>query len=164
MKCKEVIRLLTYGQDSEAAAQIEITRHTATCQKCREELAVNSILKSIIKNHEFTEDEHSVWDELRLVNQVRSRIQLAKESGSGSWESAVISIRGWLVGFAAAAVLLLILSGQLAASNATAKKEEGKLDLISNIQIPSIGDDLISSNAQVNRQGESNSEEVENVR
>ena len=163
MKCKEVIRLLTYGQDSEAAAKIEITRHTMTCQKCREELAVNSILKSIIKNHEFTEDEHSVWDELRLVNQVRSQIQLAKESGLGSWESAVISIRGWLVGFAAAAVLLLILSGQLAARNSSVKKDEGKLDLISNIQIPSIGEDLISSNAQISRQGESNSEEVENV-
>ncbi|MBS1791829.1 MAG: hypothetical protein JST85_29250 [Acidobacteria bacterium] len=164
MKCKEVIRSLTYGQDAKPTAHLEITRHTMTCQKCREEVAVSAVIKSIVKHHEVTDDEYSVWDELRLVNQVKARIQSAKESGFGSWESAVISIRGWLVGFAAAAVLLLILSGQLAVHNANAKKDEGKLDLVSSAQTLSIGDDLISSNTQINRQSESNSEEVKNVR
>lgn len=165
MKCKEIIRLMTYGRDAEPGLHLEISQHAFTCKKCREELAVNSILKSIVKNHNFLDEEHSVWDEVRLVNQVKVRIQSARENGLGTWESAVISFRSWLVGFAAAAILLLALSSQLAASNRAVKKEESRLDLISNTQQTSqMSEDLISSNTQVNRPSELNNEEVENVR
>ena len=62
----------------------------------------------------------------------------------------MISFRSWLVGFAAAAILLLALSSQLAASNRAVKKEESRLDLISNTQQTSqMSEDLISSNTQV---------------
>lgn len=162
MRCREIIRLMTYGQDAQPEVQIAITEHANSCEKCREALLVNSVIKSILKNYSQTDDEHSAWEESRLVNQVKSRIQAAKENGLGTWESAVISIRGWLVGFAAAAVLLLALSGQLAVSN-SADKDDGRLELISNALTPSTIEDLISSNTQINRQGEP-IEEVENVR
>ncbi len=167
MKCKEIVRLLTYGRDNEPAAQYEIAKHASTCKKCREELAFNFAIKAIVKGHDFSETEHSVlevWNEARLVNQVKARIQTAKENGIGTWESAVISMRGWLIGFAAAAVLLLALSGQLAVNNSSDKKDEGRLDLISTAPAPSASEDLISSNTQTSRQSELTSEEVENVR
>lgn len=164
MKCKEIVRLMTYGQDVESSAHFEITQHAAACKKCREELAVNSFIKSVVKSHNFTSDDHSVWDEVRLVNQVKARIQSARENGLGSWESAVISIRGWLFGFAAAAILLLALSGQLAVRNSGDKKDEGRLDLISNTSAFTMSEDLISSNTQINRQNELNAEDGDNGR
>lgn len=163
MKCKEIIRLLTYGQDGDPIARYEIAQHALACKKCSEELAFHLAIKSIVKSHDFSEAEHSVleaWNEARLVNQVKARIQSAKENGIGTWESAVISMRGWLVGFAAAAILLLALS----VSNSVNNNEESKLDLISTAPVPSASEDLISSNTQTNRQGELTSEEVENVR
>ncbi|HQR33909.1 MAG TPA: hypothetical protein PLK30_14325 [Blastocatellia bacterium] len=165
MKCKEIIRLMTYGRYAESAKYFDIIQHAFTCKNCREELTINSVINSLVKNHNFSDEEQSVWDEARLINQVKARIQSARENGVGTWESAVISFRGWLVGFAAAAILLLALSTQLAANNRIDKKEEGRLDLISNTQQPSqMSEDLISSNTQVNRPSELNSEEVENVR
>lgn len=166
MKCKEIVRLLTYGHDSEPVARYEIAQHASNCKKCQEELAINSAIRAIVKNHSI-EDDHSawtVWDEVRLVNQVKARIQAGKDSELGTWESAVISMRGWLIGFAAAAILLLALSGQLAISNFANKKDEGKFDLISTAPTPSVNEDLISSNTLANRQGELTSEDVENGR
>ncbi len=167
MKCKEIVRLLTYGQDDKPTARHEIARHTLNCKKCSEELAFNFAIKAIVKSHDFSETENSVleaWNEARLVNQVKARIQSARENGIGTWESAVISMRGWLVGFAAAAILLLALSGQLAVSNSADKKDEGRLDLISTAPVSSASEDLISSNTQTSRQSELTSEEVENGR
>lgn len=167
MKCKEIVRLLTYGRDNDPDAHYAITQHTFTCPKCREELAINSAIKAIIKSHSLGENDiqgFAACEETRLVNQVKARIQSARENGIGTWESAVISMRGWLVGFAAAAVLLLALSGQLAFRDSTDKKEEGRLDLISTAPVPSASEDLISSNTQTIRQSELTSEEVENVR
>ena len=167
MKCKEIVRLLTYGRDNEPVARYEIAQHASICKKCREELAINAAIKTIVKSHNQNENGHSAfaaWEETRLVNQVKARIQSARENGIGTWESAVISMRGWLVGFAAAAILLLALSGQLAIRNSADKKDEGRLDLISTAPVPSASDDLISSNTQTIRQSELTSEEVENVR
>lgn len=161
MRCIEVVRLITYGRDAEPTLQIEVTKHALACESCREELATKSVIKSILSSE--IEDEHFDWEEIRLVNQVRARIQAAKESGVGTWESAVISIRGWLFGFATAAVLLLALSSQLAAGKST-DTDDGRLELISNALTPSTSEDLISSNSPINRQSELNSKEVKNGR
>lgn len=164
MRCKDVTRLVTYGRATKAVEQTEVARHALSCEKCREELAAYSVIKSILTSQTHIEaDEHFDWEEARLVNQVKARIQTAKENGVGTWESAVISIRGWLIGFATAAVLLLALSGQLAISK-PADTDDGRLELISNALTPSTSEDLISSNTQINRQGELNSKEVENGR
>ena len=167
MKCKEIVRLLTYGQDYDPIVRYQISQHAAHCKKCREELAINSVIKAIVTTHNSQEEDHlslTVWEEVRLVNQVKARIQSAKDVELGTWESAVISMRGWLIGFAAAAILLLMLSGQLAVSNFANKKEEGKLDLISTAPTPSVNEDLISSNTQASRQSEFTNEDVENGR
>lgn len=164
MRCKDVIRLVTYGRATKAVEQAEVAKHAQSCKKCREELATYSVIKSILTSQTHIEaDEHFDWEENRLVNQVKARIQTAKENGVGTWESAVISIRGWLIGFATAAVLLLALSGQLAISK-PADTDDGRLELISNALTPSTSEDLISSNTQISRQGELNSKEVENGR
>lgn len=157
MKCKEVARLITYGRDAEPTLQIEVTRHSLSCKKCREELTAHSVIKSLLTSTVSIESDD--WEEVRLVNQVKARIQATKESGLGSWESAVISIRGWLVGFAAAAILLLALSGQLAVSKSAVEKDESS-EQISSTVTP-MTDDLISNNIHVNWPS---SEEVENVR
>ncbi|MEK7829781.1 MAG: hypothetical protein AAB401_01770, partial [Acidobacteriota bacterium] len=124
-----------------------MTKHAMFCEKCREELATHSVIKSILISGAGIEaDEHCEWEEVRLVNQVRARIQTARESGLSTWESAVISIRGWLVGFAAVAILLLALSGQLATRKSVIEKGESPEQISSTIT-PMI-EDLISSNIQ----------------
>lgn len=163
MRCREVGRLITYGQDAERAARFEVTQHARSCEKCSEELAASSVIKTILESYSHTDNEQFVWEEARLVNRVKSGIQAAKENGLGTWESAVISIRGWLVGFAAAAILLLALSGQLAVSKPVDEKDNGAPEQISSTN-STLTEDLISSNTQANWISEANSEEIENVR
>lgn len=163
MKCREIIRLITYERDIERTTQFEMSQHAFSCEKCREELAANSVIKAILKSYSHIDDEQFAWEETRLVNQVKYRIQAAKEGGLSTWESAVISIRGWLLGFAAAAILLLALSGQLAASKSASENDSGASEQISSTN-SSLTEDLISSNAQVNWVSEANSEGIENGR
>lgn len=158
MKCREAIKLMTYRLDGETARQFAIKEHALSCQKCRREIATNQAIKFILDQYslssgEFDNEigtENDVWQETRLINQVRARIQSAKESGLGTWESAIVSVRGWLFAFAAAAIFLLALSGQLAVNKPS-------------VATPQI-EDLISSNTQVNSSREFNNEEAENVR
>jgi len=64
------------------------------------------------------------------------------DRNAGSWENAVIAVRGWLIAFGVVAFLLLTLSGQIAISNSY------------NQQVPvqeartegSLGEDMISTN------------------
>ncbi|MFN0112530.1 MAG: hypothetical protein ACKVZH_27040 [Blastocatellia bacterium] len=130
MNCKEISRLIVYGGDAETSApavQFEIAQHSRSCKKCSEELKTNSALRFILNNHSAVEDESgvcpSIWEEARLVNRVKASIQAARENTIGTWEAAIISTRGWLAGFAAAAILLLILSGQLATTTRFEKIE-----------------------------------------
>lgn len=154
MKCREAVRLMTYGKDSEPAVRFAIGQHAMACSKCRQEFATNSAIKSMLAQYSAAlsgdDTEQDVWQETRLIHQVKAKIQTAKESGLGSWELAIISVRGWLFAFAAAAVLLLTLSGQLAVTK-------------TNSTAPPI-EDLISNNTQPNSSRDFSNEEAENVR
>lgn len=133
MKCRQAVRLMTYGRDAESAILSNIQEHAASCPKCRREFATHSLFKSLLKEFPNAQNDQDAWEETRLINQVRARIRANKENGLMTWESAVISIRGWLFAFAAAAILLLALSGQLAfKQNQSGSAAPQNEDLISN--------------------------------
>lgn len=132
MNCKEISRLIAYGRDTETSARFEIAQHARSCKKCSEELKTNFALRFILNSHSAVEDEPGVWEQARLVNRVKASIQTARENTVGTWEAAIISTRGWLAGFAAAAILLLALSGQLA-STTPAEKIESASELANSL-------------------------------
>jgi anti-sigma factor RsiW len=152
MKCREAIRLMTYGRDAEAAVRSAIQEHAATCLKCRSEFATHSLFKSLLKEFPDAQIEQQVWEETRLINQVRARIRANRENGQLTWESAIISIRGWLFAFAAAAIFLLALSGQLAF-----KQNQ------SGAAVPQ-NEDLISNNTQLNSPRDFSNDGADNAR
>lgn len=154
MKCREAIRLMTYGRDAESGVRFALKEHALHCKKCSQELMTNSAIKSVLDHYSEPFNtgvvEQDVWQETRLINQVRARIQAAKENGLGTWESAIISVRGWLFAFAAAAIFLLALSSQSAFTRTS-------------VATPQV-EDLISNNTQLNSPREFNSDGADNVR
>lgn len=152
MKCREAIRLMTYGRDGETAFRSAIKEHAASCPKCRHEFATHSVIKSLLEQYPGHQVEQDVWEETRLINQVRARIHATRENAQLTWESAIISIRGWLFAFAAAAIFLLALSGQLAVNQ---NQSSGAAPQI---------EDLISNNTQLNSPRDFSNDGADNAR
>ncbi len=152
MKCREAIRLMTYGRDAETAVRSALKEHAASCPKCRHELTPHSVLKSLVEQYSNHQAEQDAWEETRLINQVRARIHAARENMPLTWESAIISIRGWLFAFAAAAIFLLALSGQLAV------KQNQSVGAAPQIE------DLISNNTQLNSPRDFSNDGADNAR
>lgn len=152
MKCREAIRLMTYGCDAAPSVRSAIQEHAASCSKCHPEFATHSMIKSLLKEFPGNKPEQDAWEETRLINQVRARIRANKENGLLTWESAIISIRGWLFAFAAAAIFLLALSGQLAI-----KQTQSGLAAPQN-------EDLISNNTQLNSPRDFSNDGADNAR
>lgn len=115
MNCKQVKRLAKYSVPPLSDAWHEnLESHVHSCSDCRRELAVDRLISVLMTSHSDAVPEESHWDKVRMINGIKARIQEANDQGAGSWDIAIIAVRGWLVAFGAAAILLLILSNQLA--------------------------------------------------
>jgi len=155
MNCREVKRLLRYNPSSALELRYELESHAKSCMVCRRELAVNRLMSTLVSAHnDFTPDEESAWDGTRMVNRIKLRIREMNERGTASWDTAIIAVRGWLIAFGATAILLLVLSTELATSSSV---NQATSDNISRNNA-NWSEELISSNASLNVSPEEDSE------
>ena len=89
--------------------------------------------------------EESPWDEVQLANRIKARINEMNERGMGSWETAVIAVRGWLLAFGAAAILLVMLSNQLTTNSLAELPDQSERDQAS-LNSPLMNEDILSNN------------------
>jgi len=141
MNCRQVKRAIS-GHQTTFGLTGELDAHVRSCESCRQKLAIEKITQELVRCHSLEVPDLSHWDEVRLVNRIKIRIREMGDRNAGSWENAVIAVRGWLIAFGVVAFLLLTLSGQIAISNSY------------NQQVPvqeartegSLGEDMISTN------------------
>lgn len=144
MNCLQVNSHLRFSLTTLTKAQWEeLESHAGVCIRCAEELALNKMLSVLMTNHVNLPPETANGDDLRIIYGIRSRIREISQQGSGSWDMAIIAVKGWLLAFAAAAILLLFLSREFATSH--------PLDISDRDQInPSVtawNEDIVSSNS-----------------
>lgn len=119
MKCNDARRLFKFGGNISDIDHQELTIHTANCEDCRKQAVIESLAGALIKAHCPT--YHQAEDQVEnpyLISRIKARIRELSEHGVGSWESAVLGLRGWLIAFGATAVILLSFSVQGQLSNA----------------------------------------------
>lgn len=111
MKCREVIRIVKYGRPTPAGADLDVTEHAQNCPACRDLVSLDRMVSAVIRARRARAEEIE-QDILRpfWVNKIRNRVQEVREQYYNSWESAVATTRSWLAAFAAAAVILIIIS------------------------------------------------------
>lgn len=139
MNCKKIRRALNYSFQLSEADRQEFTTHTANCEGCRRAVAIGSLTNALIRAHtsEIRTEEVNPY----LMTRIRARIrELGGAAGVGSWESAVLSLRGWLLAFGAAAFILLSLSVQWQLSNVTPDQDNDVTSL------SNIGEEFITGN------------------
>jgi hypothetical protein len=73
---------------------------------------------------------------------IKARIRELSEQGINSWESAILALRGWVIAFGAAAVLLLAVSAQWHSSTPGASNDQDA-DLST---LSALNEDYISGN------------------
>ncbi|MEO6726616.1 MAG: hypothetical protein ABIU20_02650 [Blastocatellia bacterium] len=147
MTCREVKRLLRNDYSPALIKSHEIKSHARSCAKCNQELVISSLMRALVTSYgDASANEHSPWDDVRLVNRIKSRIRAVNEYRAGSWDTAIIGARRWLLAFGAMAILLLVLSGRFAT--------EGSLDQAASDKgsrsNPNWGEELVSTNSSPN--------------
>ena len=143
MNCKQVKKYLRYSYSPTSDwQQSELEAHAQFCESCGRELAIGKLMDTLVLSYGNSDSDDSPWDEVRLANRIKSRIQEMGERGTGSWETGIIAVRGWLVAFGAAAVLLLVLSNQLTTNHSLDQTDRDQVSLSS----PLPNEEIISSN------------------
>lgn len=123
MNCREVKKILRKGHFPVSNKVQEMEHHALDCIKCKQELIISNLINALISDDVAADSyEYSPWDEVRLVNQIKSRIHTVNEHKSGTWDAAVIGIRGWLLAFGAMAIFLLMLISQFPADSSGSDK------------------------------------------
>ncbi|HKX31586.1 MAG TPA: hypothetical protein VJ302_28115 [Blastocatellia bacterium] len=140
MKCREVRRLFKYTAPQESESRREALAHTAECEKCRQGLVLDHLSSVLLEAHRARPVPE--MPENLLMARIRARIRELGEQGMGSWETAVLALRGWVIALGAAALLLLTISYQWQLPRA-ANPGEHDSDVTS---LSSIGDDVLSGN------------------
>ena len=129
MKCNDARRLFKFGSNLSDTDRSEVTIHTANCEDCRKQAALESLAGALIKAHSSTYNRPAENAENPfLIARIKARIRELSEHGVGSWESAVLGLRGWLIAFGATAAILLSISVQGQLSNTTLS-QDGENDL-----------------------------------
>ena len=147
MNCAQVKKSLEFGHSSllTAQQQSELETHAQFCEACNQELAVERLMNLLVRSQADATVEESPWDEVRLANRIKARINEMNERGTGSWETAVIAVRGWLLAFGAAAILLLMLSNQLTTNTLSELPDQNERDQAS-LSSPLMSEDILTSN------------------
>ncbi len=115
MRCKELRRILNQGYTPSHPSHIQVLSHTRQCEDCREALVMDRLALALLKATHTAEVDR--FENPYLMTRIRARIRELSEHSVGSWESAVLALRGWLLAFGAVAILLLTISLQWQLSN-----------------------------------------------
>ncbi len=144
MNCRQVNRVLRRNPPSAGEFCYELEAHAQSCMACSQELAINRLMNTLVSAH-GDQNEESPGDSTRIVNPIKLRIREVNERGAASWDTAIIAVRGWLIAFGATAILLLVLSTEMATSS------------VNQVTSDNIGrnnanwsEELISSNSSLN--------------
>jgi hypothetical protein len=142
MNCKKIRKALNYSLQLSDADRQELATHTANCEGCRRAAAIGSLTSALIKAHtsEIRAEEVNPYLMTRIGARIRELGGVAGITGVGSWESAVLSLRGWVLAFGAAALILLSISVQWQLSNVTPDQDNDVTSL------SNIGEEFISGN------------------
>lgn len=158
MKCSEIKRILDnkYQQsdasntandiddiDQDKLDKNEVTTHAERCEDCRQELAMQRLTSALLQAYTSTEREPGEHPD--LMGRIRARIRELSEQGVGSWEAAILALRGWIFAFGAVAILLLTVSFQSKYTSAKFSSAP-RIDPVEDASslIP-VGEDFISS-------------------
>jgi hypothetical protein len=142
MKCTEIRRLFKYNYQNHQAIPEKVMAHIKLCDHCREAMAVERLTAALLSAYASsdTSDKEPAGEPPYLMSRIRARIRELSDQGVGSWESAILALRGWIIAFGAAAILLLTLSVQGRLSNAPG------IDPIDDAtSVTNISEDFISS-------------------
>lgn len=141
MNCRQVKRAISSNQTSSISFG-ELEAHTRACRSCSRELALEKLTYELFKCHSINVPDPSPWDEVRMVNRIKSRIRETGDRNAGSWENSIIAVRGWLLAFGIVAILLLALSSQMAINNYSNQQDQAQEARTE----PNLGEDMISTN------------------
>jgi hypothetical protein len=117
MKCTEIRRLFKHKYQNDHAIPDEVMAHVKLCDHCREAMAMERLTAALL-NAYASSDKETPGAPSYLMSRIRARIRELSDQGVGSWESAVLALRGWIIAFGAVAILLLTISVQGTLSNA----------------------------------------------
>jgi hypothetical protein len=140
MKCNQAGRLFKFGGNFSETERPEVTIHMANCEDCRQRAVIESLAGALIKAHSSTYRTAVDVENPYLISRIKARILELSEHGVGSWESAVLNLRGWLIAFGATAAILLSISVQGQVSN-TPLTLDGETDVTAGA---AIGEEFIS--------------------
>jgi hypothetical protein len=139
MKCTEIRRLLKYKYQNDNAIPDKVMAHVEFCDHCREAMAMERLTTALL-NAYASSDKEPAGEPPYLMSRIRARIRELSDQGVGSWESAVLALRGWIIAFGAAAILLLTMSFQGRLTNAPG------IDTVDDAtSLTNISEDFISS-------------------
>jgi hypothetical protein len=143
MKCTEIRRLFKYNYQSDHAIPEKVMAHIKLCDRCREAMAMERLTAALLSAYASSDKEPAgepSYEPPYLMSRIRARIRELSDQGVGSWESAILALRGWIIAFGAVAILLLTLSVQGRLSNAPG------IDPIDDAtSVTNISEDFISS-------------------
>jgi hypothetical protein len=139
MKCTEIRRLLKYKYQNDNAIPDKVMAHVKRCDHCREAMAMERLTTALL-NAYASSDNEPAGEPPYLMSRIRARIRELSDQGVGSWESAVLALRGWIIAFGAAAILLLTMSFQGRLTNAPGIETVDDATSLTNIS-----EDFISS-------------------
>jgi hypothetical protein len=140
MNCTEIKKLIKNEYQIETVIHEKLMAHAQLCDKCRKELAMQRLTSALLKAYTSREKEEA-GESPYLMARIRARIRELGEQGVGSWESAILALRGWIFAVGATAILLLTISVQSKHSNAP-----GSIDPVDDAtSLTDISEDFISS-------------------
>jgi hypothetical protein len=143
MKCTEIRKLIKYNYQNDHAIPDNVMAHVKVCDHCREAMAMERLTAALLNAYASSIKEPA-GEPPYLMSRIRARIRELSDQGVGSWESAVLALRGWIIAFGAAAILLLTISFQGTLSNAP------RIDPVDDAtSLTNISEDFISSVSSV---------------
>jgi hypothetical protein len=148
MRCREVKRLFKdAAAREESGRRHEAALHLAECEECRRGVMLERLSSALLSAHRSKSLAKSLAEpefpeQPYLMARIKARVRELGEQGVGSWETAVLAMRGWVLALGAAAVLLLAISLQWQLPNA-GDAADRDTDVTS---LSSIGDDFLSGN------------------
>jgi hypothetical protein len=108
MNCKQIQTITKYGGALSPTSAAGAEDHVKGCMACKNLLLSERLAPAIIKAASaLGPDAPQAKYNTMLIGKIKRRIQEIREQRSGSWETAVEAMSGWLAAFAAAAIILV---------------------------------------------------------
>lgn len=136
MTCYEIKRKIYLAPRPDLIEMPDVRAHVEECVECHRIVAGERLSALMIKAEvEYVEAQAPSEISPFLMARIRNRVREISEQRAGSWDSAILALRGWLLAFGTAAIILILLSVQWrpAPERAVMRDHETELSSISNV-------------------------------